>query len=421
MQIKKDGFMKKKEKNNSRIISRIVLTIVSLALFMLILIPSLKLVKEPTQTFLIKKDILSDEEIVEALILREEEVITDNSNRFLQQEKFEGEKVSKGTKIFRYFSTQESKKIDRIQEIDEEIQEYLIEQQDNINSPENTIIDNSIESKLLELNSLNQQSKILNFEKNITDEILQKAKIAGELSKEGTKIKELLDEKKDIENTLSAQSEIVYAPIAGVVSYRVDGFENKFNKKDLKNINQKTISEYDIKSGSIIPETNNKCKIVNNFETYLTLISKSEDSKDANVGDKIKIRIANEEETEATIEAINDAGKDKKIFILKLTTNSIQLLNYRKLKIEIIWWEQTGLKINNKSILKEDDYSYVVRQKGRYLEKILVKIIKETDDFSLITNYTTDELSKMKIDTTENRMTINEDDVILINPEKYSK
>ncbi len=413
--------MKKKEKNNSRIISRIVLTIVSLALFMLILIPSLKLVKEPTQTFLIKKDILSDEEIVEALILREEEVITDNSNRFLQQEKFEGEKVSKGTKIFRYFSTQESKKIDRIQEIDEEIQEYLIEQQDNINSPENTIIDNSIESKLLELNSLNQQSKILNFEKNITDEILQKAKIAGELSKEGTKIKELLDEKKDIENTLSAQSEIVYAPIAGVVSYRVDGFENKFNKKDLKNINQKTISEYDIKSGSIIPETNNKCKIVNNFETYLTLISKSEDSKDANVGDKIKIRIANEEETEATIEAINDAGKDKKIFILKLTTNSIQLLNYRKLKIEIIWWEQTGLKINNKSILKEDDYSYVVRQKGRYLEKILVKIIKETDDFSLITNYTTDELSKMKIDTTENRMTINEDDVILINPEKYSK
>ena len=302
MQIKKDGFMKKKEKNNSRIISRIVLTIVSLALFMLILIPSLKLVKEPTQTFLIKKDILSDEEIVEALILREEEVITDNSNRFLQQEKFEGEKVSKGTKIFRYFSTQESKKIDRIQEIDEEIQEYLIEQQDNINSPENTIIDNSIESKLLELNSLNQQSKILNFEKNITDEILQKAKIAGELSKEGTKIKELLDEKKDIENTLSAQSEIVYAPIAGVVSYRVDGFENKFNKKDLKNITQKTISEYDIKSGSIIPETNNKCKIVNNFETYLTLISKSEDSKDANVGDKIKIRIANEEETEATID-----------------------------------------------------------------------------------------------------------------------
>ena len=72
-------------------------------------------------------------------------------------------------------------------------------------------------------------------------------------------------------------------------------------------------------------------------------------------------------------------------------------------------------------MLFRSDYSYVVRQKGRYLEKILVKIIKETDDFSLITNYTTDELSKMKIDTTENRMTINEDDVILINPEKYSK
>lgn len=413
--------MKEKNNNIKKNLLKTIIVIVSLLLLMLLLIPFLKLIKEPTQTFLISKDILSDEEIVEALILREEVVITDDSNRLLQQDKFEGEKVSKGTKIFRYFSAQESQKIDRMESIDKEIQEYLIEQQDNINSPENTIIDSSIESKLLELNGFNQQSKILNFEKNIADEILQKARIAGELSKEGTKIKELLDEKKNIENTLSAQSEIVYAPIAGVVSYRVDGYEDKFNKKDLKTITQKTISEYDIKSGSIIPETNNKSKIVNNFETYLTLISRSEHSQDAKVGDKIKIRIANEEETEATIEAINDVEKNKRVIVLKLSTNSIQLLQYRKLKIEIIWWEEIGLKINNKLILREDDYSYVVRQKGRFLEKILIKILKETDDFSLITNYTTEELTKMQRDITESRMTINEDDVILINPEKYFK
>ncbi len=411
-----------KEKTSyKRIFTIIIITIILLVVIGVVLVKFVSFIKEPSQIFLIRSDILSDEEIVEALILREEQVITDSSNRTLQQEKFEGEKVSKNVKVFRYYSAQESKKIDRMAEIEQEIQEYLIEQQDNINSPENAVIDSSIESKLIEISGLNQQSKILNFEKNINDEILQKAKIAGELSKEGTQIKKLLDEKKSIEKTLSDQSEIVYSPIAGVVSYRVDGYEDKFNKKDLNKITQKTMSEYDIKSGSIIPETNNKCKIVNNFETHLALISKSEHSVDAEIGDRVKIRIGNEEETMATIEAINDVGKNKQVIVLKVTTNAVQLLQYRKLRIEIIWWEETGLKINNKSILKENDYSYIVRQKGRFMEKILVKIVKETDEYSLITNYSTEELNKMKLDLTEHRMTINENDLILINPEKYFK
>lgn len=402
-----------------KIIKTIIITIVVLVFVILFSYTIFNFIKEPSQIFLVKKDILSDEEIVDALILREEKVITDSSNRILQQEKFEGERVSKGVRVFRYYSTSETKKIDRIVEIDKEIEEYLIEQQDNINSPENAVIDSSIESKLLKLNDINQQSKILNFEKNINDEILKKAKIAGDFSKEGSKIKKLLDEKKTIEKKLTDDSEIIYSPIAGVVSYRVDGYEDKFNKKDLSKINKKTINEYDIKVGSIIPETNNKCKIVNNFESYLALISKSQHSKSSKIGDRVKIRIGNDLELIGTVEAINEVDKDKKIIILKVTTNNIQLLQYRKLRIEIIWWEDIGLKVNNKSIIKEGDYSYVIRRKGNFEEKILVKIIKETDEYSLIKNYTTDELNKMKLDFSESRMTINEYDEILVNPEKY--
>ena len=404
-----------------KIIRTIILWLIILIFISILSYTTFNFIKEPSQIFLVKKDILSDEEIVEALILREEKVITDSSNRILQQEKFEGEKISKGVRVFRYYSTSESKKIDRMAEIDKEIEEYLIEQQDNINSPENAVIDSSIESKLLKINEINQQSKILNFEKNINDEILQKARIAGELSKEGTKIKKLLDEKKSIEKKLTAESEIIYSPVAGVVSYRVDGYEDKFNKKDLNKIDAKMIAEYDIKPGSIIPEKNNKCKIVNNFESYLALVSKSEHSENAKVGDRVKIRIANEIDTIGTIAAINDAGKDKKVIVLKVTTNNIQLLQYRKLKIEIIWWEEIGLKVSNKSILREGDFSYVVRRKGSFEEKILIKIIKETDEYSLIANYTTEELNKMKVDLSKYRMTINEHDEILVNPEKYIK
>ena len=93
------GFMKEKKDNIRKNFLGTIIVIVALVSIVLILVSFLKLIKEPTQTFLIKKDILSDEEIVEALILREEVVITDNSNRLLQQDRFEGEKVSKEQKF----------------------------------------------------------------------------------------------------------------------------------------------------------------------------------------------------------------------------------------------------------------------------------------------------------------------------------
>ena len=410
--------MKKNNGNFKKILTAFILIIILIVL-MIMVSTFFNFLKEPTPIFLIKKDTLSEEEIIEALILREEEVITDGSKRLLHQEVFEGEKVSKGMKIFRYYSNEESKQIDRIAKIDKEIQEHLIEQQDNINSPENTIIDSSIEAKLLELNSMNQQSRILSFEKSVNEEILQKAKIAGELSKEGSQIKKLLDEKKSIEERLTGESKIIYSPIAGTVSYRVDGFEENLNKNEFNKINKENLAKYDIKVGSIIPETKDKCKIVNNFENYLVVKSKSTHAMETEVGDKVKIRIANEDEVVAIVEAVNDAGKDGKIIVFKISVNTERLLQYRKIKVEIIWWEDQGLKVNNKAFTKDNDLSYIARKRGTIIEQILVKVIKETDEFSLIRNYTTEELNDMKLDLTKNRMTINENDEILINPQKY--
>ena len=408
---------------SSKVFNRILIGIGILIILYTVIVfayNSLEFVIAPSQMFVVKRDILSDEEVVDALVLREETVITDNSNRTLQKDKFEGEKVSKGIRVFRYYSSKENEKIDKIAQIDKEIEEYLIEQQDNINSPENLVIDSSIESKLLEVNSINQQSKILNFEKNINNEVLQKAKIAGELSREGSKIKKLLDEKKAIEKTLTDQSQIVTSPMAGVISYRVDGFESKFDTKDLNKIDEKFIQGFDIKTGSIIPEANNKSKIVNNFETYLVVTSKSNNAENAEVGDKIKVRIGNEDEAEAIVAGINE-GNGRKIIILKINTNGITLLQYRKVKVEIIWWEGKGLKVSNKSLIKEGDYFYVIRNKAGFKEKILVKLIKETSDYSLIGNYSTEELKDLKLKISEDRVSINENDEILSNPEKFTE
>ena len=57
-----------------------------------------------------------------------------------------------------------------------------------------------------------------------------------------------------------------------------------------------------------------------------------------------------------------------------------------------------GYKVPNSSIITENDLNYVIRTRAGYLDKVLVKIKKKTDSYSVVTNYSTSELKDLNID-----------------------
>ena len=63
--------------------------------------------------------------------------------------------------------------------------------------------------------------------------------------------------------------------------------------------------------------------------------------------------------------------------IKKIEKQIEELINYRKISFDLIWWDDSGLKVPNQAIVKEDNLDYVVRNRAGYLSKILVKIKKE--------------------------------------------
>ena len=71
------------------------------------------------------------------------------------------------------------------------------------------------------------------------------------------------------------------------------------------------------------------------------------------------------------------------------------LTSYREISLDIIWWEENGLRVPNSSIIFENGLSYVIRTKSGLLDKILVKVIKDNNNYSIITNYSTSELKEM--------------------------
>ena len=148
-------------------------------------------------------------------------------------------------------------------------------------------------------------------------------------------------------------------------------------------------------------------------------VSSSKQSKEAKVGDKVKIRLSNNNEIEAEIVYISQENEEETLLILKINKEISELSNYRKISLDLIWWSYTGLKVPNESIVEENNLQYVVRNRAGYLSKILVKVKKQNERYSIISNYTSEELKELGYSSTEisNMKTINMYDEVLVKPD----
>ena len=94
-----------------------------------------KLVKNPTDTFLIEEGKVYNEESAIGYVIRNETVIQGNNYKNgMLQIKSEGERVSKNEPVFRYYSNNEENLQKKINELDVKIQEAMENQIDLFSS-----------------------------------------------------------------------------------------------------------------------------------------------------------------------------------------------------------------------------------------------------------------------------------------------
>ena len=170
------------------------------------------------------------------------------------------------------------------------------------------------------------------------------------------------------------------------------------------------------KTGAIISTSNEKGKVVNNFDCYIACPIGTEKSASVKVGDSVKLNLPNSTDVNATIEYIKEENDDKRIIVFKVTDDVENLVKYRKTYIDIIWWSYKGLKISNSSLVEDNDLYYVEKSKAGYTEKIYVKVLRQNDTYSIVENYTDEELEKLgfDIDYINKRQELNVYDEILL-------
>lgn len=417
--VKKTNTEKKKKINKFKFFCLLVVFVFLAAYVMFEIIG---LMRNPSNTVIVKEGTVTKEETVTGVIIRDETIVQGkNLKNGMQHIVDEGDKVAVGDPIFRYLSNDESQTKQKITELDNKISVAISENNQILYSSSTKLIDSQILDKIKELPDINSVQILKENKRNVSSLILKKAKLAGDLSPTGSTLKQLINERSKLEKQITDGAEYIKAEKSGIVSYRIDGFEDKLNDDDFSKYTKDYIKKLNFKVGDIVPVNSEKGKIINNFKCYIAVISKSQEAKNAKDGQKISIVLPNAQMVKGKIVRINREGNNNEVVLIIEFDEGIESLSiYRSIRVDLVWWDKVGNKVPNSAIFTVNGLSYVIRSNNGYNDYVLVKVLKKSDEYSIVSNYSLVELKELNLKQNISTSLLLYDEIVL-NPSQSMK
>ncbi len=411
--------MDEQKKSPKNVVGKIFLVLIVIILIIYLIYNTARLIMSPTDTFVVENGTLNVSETVDAYVIRNEKVLQGkNYMNGMEKTISEGKRAAAGEAVFRYYVNGEDTIKTEIAELDKKISEAQ-KSEKLIYNTDIDVLRNKIKTLEEKIYNTNNLEEIENYKKEIDDYTYKISTIVGELSPAGSYLKDLINQKTEYLKKLTAGAEEIKTDVSGTVSYRVDNLESILTTSDFSYLNKKFLDDLDLNSGELIETNNEKGKIITEFNCYLAMEMDSDSAMNAKVGDKVKIQYDTDSSIESEISYIKDEDKSR-IIVFKINDLPEKLINYRKLTVDVIWWEYSGLKVPNTAILTENDKTYVERNRSGYNAKVLVKVLKQNDSYAIVDNYTTQELQDLgySYDEIKNMYSIKQYDKIMIKSKK---
>ena len=402
--------MKKQFSKNALIV------IVSVVLATMIIAWFIRVVNSSAETMIITDGTISQSETLTGYYVREEKVVNSDKNKNgMQQIITEGQKVAANESIFRYYSESENDNKAKINEIDEKIQKLVETSDIGLYNSDLRLIDSQMLDSLKNISTYNSIQNIKELKSAMKVLENKKAEIVASSTTNDSEISKLISDRKTLEKQRDADSTYIKAPVSGILSYRIDGLEDQLKFSDINNYNNEYLENLNLDTGKIIPTSTTEGKIVNNFECYVITNASSEEAKKAKVRDKVQITLPTGRTIDARVANIIEEQNGSRTIAIKFSDNIDEVTSYRKVPFDVIWWNSTGYKVKNSGIIEENNLHYVIRSRQGHLKKVLVKIKKQTDTYSIVKNYSASELKELNYDK-KALTSLMLNDEILLNP-----
>lgn len=364
--------------------------------------------------------VVSNEKIEEyittkGLLIRDEYIINSTMTGNIEAYFKEGDKVKNLDKVAYVYNN-------NIDEANFKELESLEKEVIQIEEGQSSIIKADVDkvNKKIEKNKDNIQTKLIQGKLGISKEVVEleeHIKDKNKLLKSDLNSKPIINKKEEINklsNKIEKNSDILQTNRSGIISYKFDGNESKYN---IGNISELTIddieyteNEYiDILNEGVIKHGQPIARIINNIKQYLAIVVEENEIMNFKENNSVIIRDKNNQ-INAKVHNIYTKN-DKNVVVFEISEQNIEINDTRVAEFDIIYKSIEGIKIPKSSIVKKDNVEgvYIVSETGSAKFTEIKGTSYENEEFIVI-DYYKNEIEGVK--------TIDIYDEIILEPKK---
>lgn len=377
---------------------KIIIVILFMIIILVILLNKDGLKEKKTYT--VVNGTIERSEQTNLYLIKKERVVDYDSSQAVTSIIEQGKRTSKNEVIATYQNGDYDNYIKSINDIDDEIKTLVADMPISYSS-DITSIDSKILKYAQEIQNTSSYQKMQEYKTKLDELANTKINVIANNTPDSSKIRELINQREDLVSKSKTSSNVIYAPISGIVSYKVDTLENSYDFSKVENYEisdfSNIISSYD---GTV--NTSFGIKIVDNFEAYF-LVRTSRGDNDAYIktGNNYNIRISDLDNKVIRAYLIRNLQDDSYNYSLFRIENEIDdMADYRKLSCEVVWKTIDGMAVPLNALHENENYSYVTMVYGTQYVNVPVIVKEKSDSIAIVENYSGKEVEDFGLDPT---------------------
>ncbi len=330
----------------------------------------------------VQMGVIDTPKTVQGVIIRDEKVYTADADGVISYDVADNEKVKKNTEICTIKDENVVNALeDELNEIDESIMKIQSERQDISIYSEDINQDNREIQTLIDDNAMDYAKKNFGNIYELKNNIQKKMDVRNELlltENKGT-LSELVSQRNSQLSKLNDNISKIVVEEGGIISYYIDGMEDKYTTADLSNYSKEDtkVTTSPVSSfKSKVTSGNPAFKLVTDNNWYIVCFIPGEYTKEWEEGDLITIYTKDSlditHDLPAKIQEIKGAETDSERYtVLKISRDMVDFITERSISFDMEK-ASSGYKIPNTAIVEETllkvplDY---INQEDLYLTK----------------------------------------------------
>jgi len=332
----------------------------------------------------------SDTRVVQAVIMRNEQIASMDGNGTIMFIAEEGEYLSAGDEIaYIYTAAYSAKEIEKLEGVRQSIRAYHTTMLSNIVDAELDMLDENVYFLARQMKALvtrKSSGSLLNLEVQLTEAMKARQEYLRQNRREDTKLNSLYEEEMKKESSISSWLTVATASHSGVVSFYLDGYEQYLSPDNLPNITIQGIKSV-LNGQQVSTETSrlttNIFRLVATDRWYVLLLS-----SDANfnpvTGQSFWLQMEGFDDViyQTTVESVLKSGNET-LTVLS-TTNPMGPLLHQRSGQAIISAELSGLYVPASAIRVENNHTGVYIYDGADGSFVPVQVISRNGEQVLV-------------------------------------